>query len=320
MKKVLVTVPVTEEDKQAFAAAASDCEIQFKDQNLLTCEDVADKEIILGNIPLSLVPAAKELKFLQLNNAGTDGYCDGILPEGCILANASGTYGLAISEHIVGMLLGILKKLYIYYDDQKAGLWKDEGHVRSIYGSNVLILGYGDIGDKTARLLHAFGAKIKAVRRTVTNKPDYIESLHTTAETDSLLPWADIILLAMPGTAETKGFIGRERLALMKSSAIILNVGRGILIDSDALAEALNSGRIAGAALDVTNPEPLPKGHALYTAKNAYITPHVSGQYHLPQTLRLIIELFLRNIRAYLAGEALESVVDFKTGYRVPSK
>ena len=318
MKRILVTIPLRDEQKEAFQKAAPDCSFEFTTAANITEEMVADKEIILGNIPLELVPFAKKLEWLQLNNAGTDGFCDGILPEGCILTNATGTYGLAISEHVVGMLLAIIKKLYLYNDNQKEGLWQDEGHVRSIYGANVLILGFGDIGEKTARLLHAFGAHVRGVRRTAAEKPDFLEELVTTEETDRLLPWADYIVLAMPGTPATKGFIDKRRLSLMKNDAVIINIGRGILIETEALADALENGELGAAGLDVTDPEPLPQGHRLYHTKNCFITPHISGQYHLPQTLELISELFLRNLSAYMAKKPLESVIDFKTGYRIP--
>ncbi len=318
MKKILVTVPVTDEQKQAFIDIAPGYEFTFKDADKfkITTDDVKDKNIILGDIPADVRADAKCLEWIQLNSAGTDGYCNGVLPENCLLTNASGTYGLAISEHIVGMLLAIFKKLYIYYDHQKDGKWIKEGHVRSIADSNILVIGFGDIGQTSAKLLNAFGAKVRAVRRTKQEKPDYIEGLYLPEDVDDLLPWADVVLLSMPGTADTKHYIDKRRLALMKKDAVILNVGRGILIDTDALIDALDNERLFAAALDVTDPEPIPEGHKLYNTRNLYFTPHVSGHYQLPRTLVLIIELFKRNLKAYINGGKLESVVDFKTGYR----
>ena len=321
MKKVLVTVPVTEDDIQRFYKTAPDWEFEFIDADRydILPENVRDKNIILGDIPRSVVRCAEKLEWLQLNSAGTDGFCDGALPAGCILTNASGTYGLAISEHIIGMLLAIYKHLYIYYDHQKDGKWQKEGDVLSINGSNVLILGFGDIGQKSARLFSAFGANVRAVRRTKSTAPEYIEGLYLPEDVDDLLPWADTVLLSMPGTEATRHYLDRRRISLLKKDCVVLNVGRGILIDTEALMDALDREDILAAGLDVTDPEPIPEGHRLFRTRGLYFTPHVSGHYSLPKTLELIKKLFIRNISYYRNGLPMESLVDMETGYRIPS-
>ena len=134
-------------------------------------------------------------------------------------------------------------------------------------------------------------------------------------ELDSLLPRADVVALSLPGNPSTYHTLNRERIPLLSPNAIVLNVGRGTAVDTDALSDALYAGKIAGAALDVTDPEPLPADHPLWKAPNAIITPHISGGYALPETLQQIAEIFAENLKRFQAGEPLRNVVDLETGY-----
>ena len=132
---------------------------------------------------------------------------------------------------------------------------------------------------------------------------------------DSLLPGADVVAMSLPGNPSTYHILNRERIALLSPGTIVLNAGRGTAIDTDALCEALYAGKIAGAALDVTDPEPLPADHPLWKAPGAVITPHISGGYALPETLQKIAEIFAENLKRYQSGEPLMNVVDPETGY-----
>ena len=313
--KILVTVPFEEADRQRAAAIWPEAEFRYAQAASLTPEDVADVEIGLGNIPVPLLPACKKLRWLQLNNAGVDNYI-GHLPKGLILTNATGAYGLAISEHMLAMLLMLMKKLNRYYDNQHAHLWRDEGAIRSIEGSTALILGAGNIGGDFARKLHALGAYTIGVRRASTKKDDYLDELWHMDAIDELLPRADIVAMALPGTPETKGILDARRIGLMKKTAILLNIGRGTAIDTEALCDALQEGRLGGAGLDVTDPEPLPKEHRLWDMPNAVVTPHISGFYHLRQTYERIVGICLENLTNYRDGKPLRNIVDEATGYR----
>ena len=312
---ILVTLPCSEEEKRRIESVWPDARYRYILAKELTEADVADVEVSLGNIPPALLPACANLRWLQLNSAGPDQYL-GKMPEGAILTNATGAYGLAISEHMLGMLLEIIKKLNRYYDNQHAHLWRDEGPVSSIEGATALILGAGNIGGDFARKLHALGAYTIGVRRTATKKDEYLDELWHMDAIESLLPRADIIALCLPGTSETKGVISRERIAMMKKKAVILNIGRGSAIDTEALCDALEQGRLGGAGLDVTDPEPLPPDHRLWDAPNAIVTPHISGFYHLRQTYERIVGICCENLANYKAGRPLRNVVDEKTGYR----
>lgn len=161
------------------------------------------------------------------------------------------------------------------------------------------------------------GAYCIGIRRSKAAKPDFVNELHTLEALDNLLSDADVVALALPNSAESRGLMNEERLLKMKRGAILLNVGRGNAVDTDALVRVLNSGRIK-AGLDVTDPEPLPQGHPLWNCPGALITPHISGYYHLKQTHDRIIEIAAANIRSLLDGKPILNAVDAETGYRKP--
>jgi phosphoglycerate dehydrogenase-like enzyme len=195
-------------------------------------------------------------------------------------------------------------------------LWHSEGFVRVVEGSTVLVIGWGDIGSTFGRKMKALGCRVIGVKRRVGACPGWADGLYGMEALDELLPQADVVALSLPGNAATYHTLSRERIALLKPEAVVLNVGRGTAIDTEALADALYEGKIAGAALDVTDPEPLPEDHRLWDAPNAVITPHISGGFALPQTLEQIVELFAVNLEHYLAGEPLDNLIDMETGYK----
>jgi len=306
-----------EEHKLAIMKTAPGGNFIFSSAMDIDEETIAEAHIIIGNPPIEMIKHARNLKWLQLNSAGADMYVkDGVLKEGVLLTNATGAYGLAISEHMIGVLLEIFKKLHYYRDNQNNSLWKDEGEVKSIYGSTVLIVGLGDIGGEFGKRIKALGGYTIGIRRSNTNKPEYLDELYLMDKLDEVLPKADVVALSLPATKDTYKLFSAEKLSKMKDGAVLINVGRGTCIDTEALCNSLESGKLLGAALDVTDPEPLPKEHRLWTIKNAIITPHISGDYHLKETHNRIVRIAVENLRAYLKGEDLKNIVDFSTGYR----
>lgn len=187
--------------------------------------------------------------------------------------------------------------------------------MHSIFGSTIAVVGTGNLGSEFAKRVQAMGAKVIGVRRTGNALENGFDEMHNVSEIDEVLPKADVIALNLPGTAETKNILTRERIASLKSNAIVMNVGRGSAIDQEALNEALREGKIAGAALDVTSPEPLPEDHPLWTAPNTIITPHVSGNYSLEYTCQVLIDIFEGNLIKFAKGEKLDNIVDRKAGY-----
>ena len=236
------------------------------------------------------------------------------------MTNSTGAYGLAIAEHALGMLLTISKKLLLYRDQQHDRQWKDQGMVKPISGSTALVIGAGDIGCEFAKRIKALGAYTIGIRRAGIKKPDSLDELYHSDAIDRLLPIADTVLLSLPNTPETYHIINRKRLNAMKSDAILLNVGRGTAVDTQALYHALMEGKLFGAGLDVTDPEPLPPEHPLWNCSNVLITPHISGGGHLETTTQQIFSIFERNLCAFLKDEPLINCVDFSTGYRALTK
>ena len=184
-------------------------------------EDVQNADIILGNVSPKLISTGDKLKWLQTNSAGVDGYIHGCLPKETVLTNATGAYGLAISEYMVAVWLELLKKLHLYRDVQRTGKWCDLGQVRSAWNSTVLVLGLGDIGGEFAKRAKALGARVIGVRRTGTDKPDFVDELIHTDKLDEYLPQADCVAITLPGTTATKSMFGAERMAKMKDGAIL---------------------------------------------------------------------------------------------------
>lgn len=329
-KRALVTIPTGERHRNLLQQAVPGWEFRFRGTDTLVCapqealpgqpvtqEDVDWAQVILGNVPAAMLHGSPALEWLQTNSAGVEAYIQpGVLAGDTLLTNATGAYGLAIAEHMLGMLLELFKKLELYRDAQKSGAWQSQGAVKAVYGSTVLVLGMGDIGGEFAARCKALGAKVIGVRRSPRPCPEYADEVHLLEDLDSLLPQADVVAITLPGTDATRGLMSRERLAKMKEGAVLLNVGRGFIVDTEALCDALERGHLSGAGVDVTDPEPLPPTHRLWNIPTAVVTPHISGFYHLRETHERIVGIFLENLRHFQAGEPLRNLVDFATGYR----
>ena len=329
-KRALVTIPTGERHRNLLQQAAPGWEFRFRGTDTLVCApqealpgqavphvDLDGAQVILGNVPAAMLHGSPALEWLQTNSAGVEPYIQpGVLAGDTLLTNATGAYGLAIAEHMLGMLLELFKKLELYRDAQKSGAWQSQGAVKAVYGSTVLVLGMGDIGGEFAARCKALGAKVIGVRRSPRPCPEYADEVHLLEDLDSLLPQADVVAITLPGTDATRGLMSRERLAKMKEGAVLLNVGRGFIVDTEALCDALERGHLSGAGVDVTDPEPLPPTHRLWNIPTAVVTPHISGFYHLRETHERIVGIFLENLRHFQAGEPLRNLVDFATGYR----
>lgn len=316
MKRILVALPLNEEQQNRLRHAAPEAELKFSAQPEEA--DILWADVIMGNVPVESIRKNDHLEWFQSNFAGPDPYLvPGVLPENCAVTNATGAYGLAISEWMLGMWLGLCKDLFLYRDRQNRCEWDAiERPVRSVAGSRVLCVGLGDIGSSFARRAHAMGAQVVGVRRHAPDTcPSYCVRVVGQKDLDAELPQADLVALSLPGTDETVHMFDAARIARMKPGAILMNVGRGTAVDTDALTEALRSGHLFGAALDVTDPEPLPADHPLWKLPNAFITPHISGRFSLPRTLDNIVDIFARNLRHYLNGETLDNQVSRSTRY-----
>ena len=285
-----------------------------------TEEELAAAEVIVGFPPVPRLSSAKNLRWLQIPWSGADGYADHPdFPAHVILTNATGAFGRPIAEYAFGAVFTLMRRFHQYRDCQKEAKWQRQGDELSPTGKHVLILGAGDIGTNAARLFKMMDCRITGVRRVVRNVPQEFDAMITLEQVDEYLPEADIVICCMPHSPLTQGFFTKARFEKLKSTAIFVNVGRGTLVDHEALAEVLNEGKIYGAALDVTNPEPLPENHPLWKCRNVLITPHVSGQTFagLKDKEDFFFRMCRENLEAYRDGKPLQNRVDLKTGYRV---
>lgn len=275
-------------------------------------EALLEAEIIYGYTP----QAAKNsdaLKWLCLSSAGADAFCvpGALKHEETILTNSSGAYGLTLAEHTIMLTLMVLRRMPEFAAAMAERKWLSPVPQGSIKDSRVTLLGAGDIGSCVARRLRPFEpACITAVNRSGHSEETCFDAVFPQSELERILPETDILIMSLPSTPETVGIMNARTLALLPETAVLVNVGRGNAIDEPALIEALNTGKLAGAALDVMMHEPLPADDPLWNAKNLLMTPHVAGNLTVPYTRHKNTEMFCEDLRRYAAGEPLKYAVN----------
>lgn len=291
--------------------------VDFYDDQADLADKIEEYEIIYGHIAPDLLKKATQLRWLCSDYAGVEKYLpDEVWPASdCLLSNSSGAYGPTISEHIVMTLLMLLRRMPEYQADLAKNEWTYYTPIRSITGSHFVLLGTGDIGCNTARRLKALGATVTGVCRSGKCDEPAFDKVLSIEELDTVLPQADALIMSVPFTPATAKILSKERIALLSGKAFVVNVGRGTTVDQEALVEALRNRRIAGAALDVMVPEPLPADHPLWSCPNTIITPHCSGNMSLGLTCQLTVQMFLDDLRRYAVGEPLRNLVNRKIGY-----
>lgn len=315
---VVLKMPYFDEYETLMAkmqAVAPDLSVTVAEGKELIGETLENTEVIFGWPSRKAIRMAKNLKWLHVPSAGVDGYTDKSLycRSEVRLTNSSGVYGVSIAEHVMGMILSFNRNLpqYVLLKEQKT--WGSSGNMRVIAGTTTGIIGLGDIGTEVAARIKAFGGRVLAVKRSPGVKPDFVDELYGEDGMEHVLENSDYVVLALPNTEKTRGILSRERLARMKNSAFLVNVGRGSAIDQEALVDALREGRIAGAGLDVTDPEPLPSDSPLWELPNVILTPHVSGLF--PGLAETVAKAFLDNFNRYVTGQPLLNRVDFDRQY-----
>lgn len=318
INNILVLIRLDDEKLKKLKTAAPEATIVVQKPKELTPQQVEQADIIVGNIDPKFLPHLKKAKLLQLLSSGvSEEYLKiaEMAPE-CILCSASGAYGPAISEYMLAGLLMLMQRMHLYRDDRKTGEWKPRKDAGLIKGAKVLSVGMGDIGTSFGRLCSLLGAEVIGIRRRKTSPPPFIKQIAGMDELDLLLPEMDVVALALPETAQTVGMMNRERFEAMKDGSYLINVGRGSAVDQDGLLWALRSGKLAGALIDVMEPEPLPPEHPLWQEEKLMITPHISGHYSSDATQNELIHLVYNNIEALKTGGKLTARVDFESGYR----
>jgi phosphoglycerate dehydrogenase-like enzyme/glyoxylase-like metal-dependent hydrolase (beta-lactamase superfamily II) len=279
---------------------------------------VGEADGILGYCTPEIVRAGKKLRWVQVGSAGVENYLFSEMVNGDItLTNTQRVYGPEIADHVFAMLLGHTRRLRSLLPVQlNEAAWRrpsPEDMPQELRGKTMLVVGLGGIGTEVARRGHAFGLRIMAIDPKEMEQPGFVFSLNKPNRLMELLPQADVVVIACPLTNETRGMIGADQFQAMKRTAYFINVARGGIVRQPALVEALEKRLIAGAGLDVTDPEPLPDGHPLWKLPNVIITPHIASQSAegMDRQWRLLRE----NVRRFAAGEPLLCVVDKVRGY-----
>lgn len=279
-----------------------------------------DIEVAAGWVNPETVLKMDNVQWVQHWAAGVDSYTKrpAIVEKDFVLTNGSGVHAIPISEHIMAFLLAFARGLHCAVRTQLDHVWGKSADpcrtdVFELPGKTMVLIGVGAIGERTAQVASALGIDVIGVRRDPSQGTPGVSEMVGPDQLLDVLPRADFVVLTVPLTEETRGMIGETELRAMKSSAIIVNIGRGGTIQEDALVAALREGRIGGAGLDVFETEPLPKESPLWDIPNVMITSHYAG--HNPYYNDRALAIFVENLQRYLAGAPLRNVVDKKVGY-----
>jgi phosphoglycerate dehydrogenase-like enzyme len=295
-------------------------------QNAATAiREAADADIIIGDNPdicdARIINAATELRWLASLSAGMElcANVPALKTRHTLVTNMRGIDAPVIAEHATALLLALAHGLEVFAVENSEGRWsggpssRAPRRVQFMEGKTMLVSGLGSIGTEVARRAHALGMKVVGTRVGGTGKPDFVDYVGQPDELLKLARTADVVVSCVPLTNETRGLYNKEFFAALKPTAYFINVARGPSVVTDELVKALNEGRLAGAGLDVTDPEPLPPGHPLWKAPRVLITPHISAQSDSPGEGRWIVAV--ENLRRYVAGEKMLNVVDIERGF-----
>jgi D-2-hydroxyacid dehydrogenase (NADP+) len=273
---------------------------------------VEEIEVAYGGLGRETLPQAAKLRWLQMAGAGVNSWLTPEMRESeVIVTNASGIH----AEPMFGMLLMVTRCLAQAWDQQKTLQWRgyDFGaHLDMLLGKTLGVLGVGAIGGQAAKVGQAFGMRVIGLRRGGKAHP-HVKTMFVPEDRLHFFSRCDVVMNTLPLTDKTRRFMGDAEFAALPPNAIVVNAGRGATIDTEALMRALQGGKLKAALLDVTDPEPLPADHPLWTVPNVFITPHYSGGH--PGYDRRADAIFLDNLRRYLNGEPLVNVVDKQEGY-----
>ena len=287
---------------------AGPMEVRYLPVERFTARHAADAAFLFGFPDQILLSQAPGLQWLHLPSAGADRYADLSLyaNDRVTLTTSAGVYGAPMAEHILMLFFALARGLVDPHTTS--------GTQRELYGATVALLGLGDVGRTLAARLSAFGATVLGMRRNLLdNKPPHVHELFDAHTLHLMLARADFVACCLPLTRETDRLLDAAAFHAMKPGAIFVNVGRGAVVDTEALVDALNAGHLWGAGLDVTDPEPLPANHPLRQMSNVILTNHSAGESW--QTPQRILAFFEKQLARYLANRRLENMVDFFRGY-----
>jgi phosphoglycerate dehydrogenase-like enzyme len=303
----------TREWARRLAEAAPELEIIAPETMEGAEQAIGHAEGAFGRIPPALLARADKLRWLQAPQIAPAAgyYYRELIEHPVVVTNMRGMFNDHIGAHVMAFVLAFARGLHVYLPQQLRRDWRkmprDTGIVH-LPEATALIVGVGGIGTEVARLAQTFGMHVIGVDERRTEMPPGVAELHRGAALDELLPRADFVILTVPHTPETEGFMNRARFQRMKKGAFFINIGRGMTTRLDDLVAALEAGEIAGAALDVFEQEPLPADHKLWTMPGVLITPHTAG--YGPYLDERRYQILAENCRRFLAGGELQNLVD----------
>lgn len=292
-----------------------DAEIVLASEPEEISQHIEDASIFLtfpGTVPD--VRGAKNLKWIHSLSAGVERVLTPeIINSSILVSNSSGVHPIPIAEHVVGMMLIFTRRFYITFHQQLEKKWEKLMGLTELRGKIVLVIGLGHIGMEVARLSKNMGMEVIAADKKLDTKPDFLDELYSPDSLDEALAKADFVVLCLPHSQKTHHFFNREKLEKMKKEAYLINIARGGLVEEKGLIEVLKRKGIAGAGLDVTEEEPLPKDSPLWEMENVIITPHHSGWSE--KYIDRATDIFCQNLKVFLEGKPLPNLVDKLKGY-----
>ena len=298
---------------RALGEAMPEVRVVIAEDQAAAEREIVDAEAAFGRLPREVLAKARRLRWLQAPQIAPPAgyYYPELIEHSLTVTNFREIFNDHISAHIMAFVLAFARGLQVFIPQQLRREWKktrENSGVVHLPEATALIVGVGGIGAETARLASAFGMTVLATDARRTSAPPGVAELHKPEALDALLPRADFVILTVPHTPATEGFMNRARFQRMKKSAFFINIGRGMTTKLDDLVAALNAGEIAGAGLDVFEQEPLPAEHPLWTMPNVLLTPHTAGWGPYLDDRRY--QIMVDNCRAFLDGKPLQNVVD----------
>jgi phosphoglycerate dehydrogenase-like enzyme len=294
-------------------------DIMVASQGGLDLDRLADSDVYIGWCFANAISVIEELDYIHIFSAGLDRCTSipGLLESNPIATNSAKAASETIAEHSIALMLAITRNLPFHHSAQLRSKWRDESDSSSptisVQGKTMLVLGLGGIGSQVARRAHGLGMRVIATRNSSRTGPAYVDYVGLSSEMSGLAGQADVVVNTLPLTSATKGIVNAEFFDAMKDGSYYVSVGRGATTDTVALVTAIDSGKLNGVGLDVTDPEPLPKDHRLWILPNVIITPHVSAlSDRSSRNTRVIAR---ENLRRYILGEKLLNLVDLERGY-----
>jgi phosphoglycerate dehydrogenase-like enzyme len=315
-KKVLVAYPGLAQELESVNSGAKIVEVTASD----VMREITDADAFIGNISSAEVRAGKNLKWVGVMSAGVenvlfpkDGSSD-LRDSNIILTNNKIVQGPEIADHALAMLLMLSRNLNVLYRNDQQQIWNPRSfHGIELRGKTAVVIGVGGIGTQISLRANAFGMNVIGVDPEDKPFMPFIQRVVKPDQLDEVLPEADVVFISVPDTPKSHKMMGARQFELMKKNSYFIAVSRGGIYDMNGLVKAMDEKRLAGAGVDVTDPEPLPKDHPLWKFPNAVITPHVAGR--SDQDAGRMVGTIKENLKRFVEGKPMINVVDKRKGY-----